>query len=317
MRGTIQAARPVVPASPRFSWRYALGVALRVFAAAVVAGYPISASNALDHALSVPDMLLLRFGIAAILLLPYTAWSFGQLTATDWKVGIGLGCLHGLLMSSIALGGLAHAPAAHAVLLGPPTVGFWAFLLGVIFFRYPVAPRRWAGIAILFVGISCLFFSRTALEQPLPGTRQWLGDLMFLAAGAIGGLSSLLVQRAERAPLRLAAIMALTGGIGAAIIWALSGPSALFQLPPQRLIGYALYHGLAVGTLVTIAVYYSVAFCGAGRAGMFDALIPALGVLFAALIAPETVGHLEILALVFMLGGIGVAAAGSGQANRG
>ena len=95
-------------------------------AAAVVvliwASYPVATRAGVTGSFAPHDLVALRFGVAALLFLPYLALQCRAIRRDAWLQGVPLTLFQGAGMAALVICGLQFAPASHAAALGPGVV---------------------------------------------------------------------------------------------------------------------------------------------------------------------------------------------------
>ena len=153
---------------PRWATDDFLGIALKLLATVAISLYPSVTSVALKHELQVLDVLLLRYGVSALVFFPYLISRRSSLSGKKMAVGLLLALLNGVGMAFVAVSGLTFAPAAHQAILGPPTVAVWVVVLGFACFGIrPTRANLW-GIIFISVGIVLLLRDVLATARTTP-----------------------------------------------------------------------------------------------------------------------------------------------------
>lgn len=268
-------------ALPAFGWPEAT-----LLLAALIWGSSYGVAKSVLAWMPVAGLLLMRFGLAFVLLAPRLAslWRL-RLSAADWRRLLGLGLL---LLTTIALEtwGIAHTRAANAALLISLCVVFtplaeWGWLHR--------RPRRieLVAAAVSLAGAALLCLGDGLRPQP--------GDaLMLLAAISRTALGVLTRAQMLRSPVPAAALTALQSGVVA-----LGSLGLLLALPPHALPALPTAAGFwaALAWLVlgcTLFAFYAqnqgMRHSSATRVALLMGCEPAFGALFAALWLGEKLG---------------------------
>jgi len=112
------------------------------FAAALAvlisAAYPVATRAAVTGSFSAEELVTLRFGVGALLFLPYLLVHFRAISREAWLRGMPLTLFQGAGMGALVIFGLQFAPANHQAALGPGICSSWVALLGfLVFARRP------------------------------------------------------------------------------------------------------------------------------------------------------------------------------------
>ena len=190
--------------SPRCSgWAAALATVL------LWSGFFLSLRLGAEEKLPPQALALLRFGIPALLLLPYY-WRHRirlRRTPLRWQLAMLAGV--GLPFFWLGATGMQLAPVAQGSALIPGTVPLMVSLLGLLLWRAPCPVQRRWGLALIALATVILLLGGK------PGL--WQGQLCFLGAALLWALFTLAVRRSGLAALDAAALVAV--------------PSALLLLP--------------------------------------------------------------------------------------
>lgn len=254
----------------------------------------ISRAGALAS-LSLPDMMMVRFGTAFCVFLPFI-W-MQRKAIFQWRMLL-LGAIGGLAYSLSVFNGFQSAPATHAALLLP---GLMPIMIAVL--AYFLAAERhsrfaWAGIGISSIGIIILLF-----ETLLSGASYWIGDISFIVACLFWGIFTVLLRRWKFPPWH-----ATLGVITATTV--LFTPYYLTQLPH---VFEGVSHGMIAlqafyQAIMAIAVQFvcygkAVHILGATKMGALMAIVPLLASVFAIPLFGEQLTTGLIIALVCICAG--------------
>jgi len=256
-------------------------------------------------ALTPYDVLALRLGTAALLLLPFT----GSLPASAWRdlklwaLALAGGLLYGLLVYA----GFKTAPAAHGAILLP---GLQPFLIAAVAWTLTGARPgrgRILGLAGIGVGIACV------AAPYLTGSGQWTaatveGDALFLAASVVWAIYSVLAKHWGYSPWTLTRFVALASAAVFLPVYALWLPKALAEVPTSMLLVQGLYQGIGPTIVAMLLFLKAVQILGPERTGAMIALVPVLaGVAAAPLLGEPLTGSL-LAGLAFVSAGAFTAA---------
>lgn len=270
--------------SPPISKRPAiLGWLAALSSVSIWAVWAVATRHAVTHDLPPAAIGLFRFGVPALILLPFA-----------WRIGLfpkGLGLFKGLalLVSGapsfliIALG-MQFAPAAEIGPLLPGTMPFFVALIGWFVFGERLAAVRVLGFALILVGIAGIgghgvFFA---------GNGAWRGHLLLLAGACLWGIYTHAYRRSGLTAYQGAALI----GLWSFLILLPFGAPSLVRALGDGLTGPMLLQALLQGFVAGVAgiVLYGIAIdrLGASRAA---ALAP-LGIILAALLAIPVLGEI-------------------------
>ena len=280
------------------------GYAAAVVVVLIFAAYPVATRAGVTGAFTPQDLVLLRFGVGALIFLPYLALRFRAIRRETWLRGIPLSLFQGAGMAALAIYGLQFAPASHAAALGPGLVPAWVALLGFLVFSRRPSARTILGAASCAIGVAALAASGAAAARPAV----LAGDAMFLAASALGALYVLQLRSWGTDALQSAAIVTVYSAL-VVVPWHLWSASAgLWQGAPAELLWQVLWQGVLIGCIALVALNHAIARLGPERASAMVALVPALGAVLAILFLREIPSHAEIAAILAISAGVSIGA---------
>jgi len=157
------------------------GVAWAALAMVIWAAYPVVTRASVTQTLAPQDLFALRFGISAVLFVPYLAWRAAALPASDWIKGVGLALCQGTL-AALVIAGLARAPASHASALVQGVIPAWVLIAGAVFLGRRFQRGSARGVTLIVAGVATLVASSSSV---LDG-QVVRGDLMFILASLLG-----------------------------------------------------------------------------------------------------------------------------------
>jgi drug/metabolite transporter (DMT)-like permease len=288
------------------------GYGAAALAVLIWASYPVVTRAGVTGAFVPDDLMLLRFGVGALLFLPFILCRFHAIGRQVWLRGVPLALFQGAGMAALVICGLQFAPANHAAALGPGVVSAWVAVLGFLLFARRPSPSIVTGASLCALGV--LAYAWSGVKDF--GLAVLAGDAMFLAASALGALYLLQLRRWEIGATEGAAIVAL---YSAAVIvpWYLWSPSAgLWQAAPLELLWQVLWQGVLIGCVSLVALSKAVEHLGAERAGALVAFVPALSSVLGLLFLNEVPSSAEIAAILAITAGVSLGAYAGSPAAR-
>jgi drug/metabolite transporter (DMT)-like permease len=250
------------------------------------------------------DLILLRFGVGALLFLPYLVMQFRAIRRDAWLQGVPLTLFQGAGMAALVICGLQFAPANHAAALGPGVAPAWVALLGFLAFSKRPSARMIVGAALCATGVATLAAWSASAAQPEVLT----GDAMFLAASALGALYVLQLRKWGIGALQGAAIVTLYSAL-IVVPWHLwSASGALWQAAPFELLWQVLWQGVLIGCIALVALNHAIARLGPERSIALVALVPALSAVLGLLFLGEIPSSAEIAAILAISAGVSIGA---------
>lgn len=231
--------------------------------------------------LSVWDITAVRFGVAAVVILPWALrWGLRGLSLPK-AAWLALSC--GAPYVALAFIGFSYAPAAHGAVLINGTLPLFTLLIGWSIARQRPTPGQSLGVVLILAG--CFAIGGDGLLTPVPD--QWKGHLFFLGASMLVS-GYMIAARAWKITQRhvLVAIP-----IGSAIFYlpayfAIDLPSLLKTAPIanwpwDEIALHAILQGLVI-TLLALPIFTRAnELLGSAIMAAFMAAVPGLALLLA------------------------------------
>jgi drug/metabolite transporter (DMT)-like permease len=280
------------------------GYAAAVVTVLIWAAYPVATRAGVTGSFAPHDLMLLRFGVGALLFLPWMLLHFRATRCETWLQGIPLSVLQGSGMAALVIVGLQFAPAGHAAALGPGVAPAWVTLLGFLMFSRRPSARMVVGAALCAIGVVALAASGASGQDPCV----LVGDAMFVAASGLGSLYVLQMRSWKIGAIQGAAIVTLYSALVVVPwhLWAASG--ALWQAPPVELLWQVLWQGVLIGCIALITLNHAIARLGPERSSALVALVPALSAVLGLLFLGEVLSYAEIAAILAISAGVSIGA---------
>ncbi len=291
------------------------GYAAAVTVVLIWASYPVATRAGVTGSFSPHDLMLLRFGVGALLFLPWMLLHARAVPRDAWVKGIPLTLLQGAGMAALVILGLQFAPANHAAALGPGVAPAWVTLLGFLLFSRRPSTRMILGAALCATGVVTL----SAWGVSTPGSSVLTGDALFLAASALGSLYVLQMRSWGINAIQAAAIVTLYSAL-VVIPWHLwSAAGTLWRVSLLELLWQILWQGVLIGCVALVALNHAIARLGPERASALVALVPALSAVLGLLFLGEVPSGAEIAAILVISVGVTIGASrgyGGSPASR-
>jgi drug/metabolite transporter (DMT)-like permease len=259
----------------------------------------IASRLGLAAGLSVWDLVLLRYAVAGLIFLPVLL-RMGR-GGLSWPRMLALAALGGAPYHLLTVSALIFAPATHGAVLNPAATTLFATLLAWALLGGRPGRGMLAGIALMLVGLALI--GGAGLMETGEGGRAWIGDLLLLWSGLDWALYGVLLRRWGVPGLRGAAV------IGAlSLLWipphlAILGWGAIPDLPMEAAM-QAAFQGLLPGGLAVVLYSQALMVLGPARAALLPPMVPALGVLWAALLLGERVGPAQAAGMALVVAGM-------------
>lgn len=292
------------PALAGFGWG--------LLAALIWGGYLAFARAGIVGGLAPLDFALLRYGTAALLVLPLLPrLGLRRLGGIGWGRGAVLALLAGPAFILLGTWGYRYAPLAHGAVVQPATVTIATMVLAMLVLRERIARLRWLGVGVVVAGLALV----SGAGMGAGGA--WRGDLLFAGAGLLWALFTI-VSRAWRVDAwGVTMVVALLGGAAMVPAWLVLGDAPALLSQGWGVIGtQALVQGALSGLLAVFAFGRAVALLGPVRAATFPAMVPALAVLAGIPVTGEWPEPVQWLGLLTVLLGLPLAMGLLGAGRR-
>ena len=253
----------------------------------------------------------------APLALPGLAARLRAFTARDWAVLAALGLFGGGSHNAMQYLGLQSTTATNGTLffsLSPVTI----MVLAGMVLGERIRAMQWAGVAVSFAGV--LVIALRGEAEALASLSFNPGDILCFVSMIMwsGYTICLRLQRAQLEPIQLLFMVCAVGLVTLLpwLAWDLAyDPRAHFNLNGTLAM---LYSAFASVILAYAGWNYAVARLGAARVGGFSHLLPAFGVMFAAIFLGEYPVWYHFAGIVLIVAGIALSSlkASSVSSNR-
>jgi drug/metabolite transporter (DMT)-like permease len=220
------------------------------------------------------DLALHRFLWAGLLLLPFALRDgVTDLGGIGWPKGLTIFIFAGPPQALLPYVGFTLVPLGHGALIQPSSATLFGLLFATLVLHEAVSPRRVIGALAIVAGL--LLLGAEALTTF--GTGGIAGDLCFAFAGLLWAMFGTAIRM-----WRISAVQAATVISALAILIYVPIHAVVFGFSGLIAMGFwnnllqVLCQGVFAGALAILLFTQAVVLLGAGRAGTFPALVPAL-----------------------------------------
>lgn len=256
------------------------------------------------------DLTSLRFGIGAIVMLPFV-WRMGLGNLT-WRQALVLAVFAGPGFALFAYTGYTFAPTAHGAAILSGTVSLFAAIFGWILLRDRLTLLQGAGLTVLIAGVVLL----TGDAFGGGPADQWIGDLLFLTGAANWAVYAVLARKWRAGPVRATALTAILSALVFVPLHVAFLPSNFAATPWLEIAGQGFYQGVLSMIVSMLLFTRAVAALGATLTSIIAAAVPATATICAWILFGETVSSLTLAGVIAVTTGILGAAIGSELARR-
>ena len=263
------------------------------------AGFAINMRAAAGSTLASGDVALLRFGVPALLLLPWWKATFkrGRTQSPLPTLAIVVGA--GLPFMQLVSWGAAETSAALVGTITPGVVPLFVALYSVLILRKKVGWVRSVGVALITAGVMVALLGT--------GTSLKWGVLPLLAGGLLWASYTIALSSVSYKPLEIAVLLSVPSSVFT-LIAVVAGllPSEIVagHAAAMDVIVFALMQGVIVGIISTVLYSYATKKIGSLKASGFGALSPVLSTVIAIPLLGETPSGTTMLCLGFVTCGV-------------
>ena len=276
-----------------FAWA---GLSLTIFS-----GWFVVTRFGMLRELRLWDVMALRFGIGALLLLPVLLGSTRSLPPRAWLEGLFFALLWGAPFVLFVALGLRLTTAVEASAITPALMPVFAGLLGWLALGERPGAARLLGYVAILLGLGGLIASA--------GSWPSLGGLAALAvAAAMWATYTLRFRRSLLSPIQSAALICFWSALLFFPFYLGLGLSRLGSAASSELLFQAIYQGVLMSVVALVAFNRAVAALGARAAAAIIALLPAVASAMAIPVLGEVPSPIGAGALVIIAVGVLLAA---------
>ena len=245
------------------------------------------------------DIVALRLGTAALVLLPFSL----KLPAGTWRDRRmwTMALIGGLLFLILVYAGFKRAPAAHGGILLPGMQPFLVTALAWLMMGARPSRLRLFGLIPIAAGVACVAAPQLAGAHDGPATLT--GDLLLLGGSLAWASYSVLVKKWVVDAWLLTRFVALASCLVYMPIYLAFLPKGIDQVPMSMLLLQGLYQGLGPTIVAMLLFLRAVAILGAQRTGALVALVPVMAGLGAVPLLGEPLTGWLVAGLVLVSGG--------------
>lgn len=228
--------------------------------------------------LSALDLTVIRFSVAALLLFPVLLRAgVLSLGGIGWPRGLVLLLTGGPLFILPQAAGAMYAPLAHGGVIAPATVTVFSTIMAAIFLRERLSLAHIIGAFLVIAGIVLISWHGLMAE---PGSKTWIGDLLFIGSSMLWGTFTVLVRAWRLHALRAVAVIALLSALVTVPFYLIVvGWQHFVHLPAGQIAIQALVQGVLQGAIGIVAYSHAIRVLGVSRAVLFPASVPAMAIL--------------------------------------
>lgn len=275
------------------------GIAFVMFSVLVWSGWMVFSSHGVRGTLTAYDLTALRFGTAALVMLPILIKKGFRVGPWGIWSGIFLACLMGATYNTLTIYGMKFAPVSHMGLINTGML-VMTTLGGIFLLKEKTNALRILGIFISLSGIGCLLIANPSDN----GLAIHIGHAAFFLGGTMWAAYALFVKHWKLDALHITAAVCVWSG-------ALFMPLYIFFLPHNinagnlnEAIFQAVYQGIINSVFALLCYNRAIKLLGAATSSAFLPLIPVIATLVAIPLLGEVPIPLEWLGIGLASGGV-------------
>lgn len=276
------------------------GIAFVMFSVLVWSGWMVFSSHGVRGTLTAYDLTALRFGTAALVMLPVLIKKGFRLGPWGIWSGIFLASLMGATYNTLTIYGMKFAPVSHMGLINTGML-VMTTLGGIFLLHEKTSALRILGIVISLSGIGCLLIANPAGEI---GGRIHIGHAAFFIGGTMWAIYALFVKHWKLDALHITAAVCVWSGVLFLPIYFLFLPHNINVGNMNEAIFQAAYQGIVNSVFALLCYNRAIKLLGAATSSAFLPLIPVIATLVAIPLLNETPIPLEWLGIGLASGGV-------------
>jgi drug/metabolite transporter (DMT)-like permease len=280
--------------------RRPMGFIWATFSLVIFSGWFVITRFSVTHELRIWDIMALRFGAGALVLVPTILRRGSRLPATAWWEGLLFCLLWGLPFVLLVAFGLRLTSAAEAASVAPAAMPVFAGIIGWVVLGERQGKARWLGYGAIVLGLICLVGAGAASD----GAPNAIGLVALVGAALLWAIYTIVFRRSGLSPVQAAALICTWSAILFLPAYVLLGLSRLPLVSPSELAVQTVYQGVFMSCLAVVAFNRAVTLLGPSAATAIIALLPAV----ASIIAIPVLGEIPLPAqwAAIVMIGIGV-----------
>jgi drug/metabolite transporter (DMT)-like permease len=281
------------------TWGYFCGCVLALGASLSFA----TARAGIINGLTPSDLILMRFSVAGVVLLPLLLrWGLPTLAGIGWRRGLILTVLGGPAFALKQMGGYAFAPLAHGAVIHPASVTILSTGIAAALLGERLSRGHLIGAGLVIGGI--VLISWQGLHAAT-GVGSWVGDLLFFASAVLWAGFTVLIRHWRLPAIRVIAVvsvLSLLVVLPSYLAW--YGLEHLRARPPLPMAMQALVQGLLQGIVALTAYSQAIRVLGVSRAVLFPAMVPGISILIGIPIVGEVPNATQVIGLLLVTIGL-------------
>jgi drug/metabolite transporter (DMT)-like permease len=249
-------------------------------------GWIVVSRLGVTNHLTVYDVTGLRYGIGALVALPYIIWSRAWRGLTAGRTLV-LTLTSGIPYALLSYFGLTYAPAAHGGVFLNGCLPIFTSLFAWIWIGQKSRFSQLVGLGIILIGVTLVGYE--GYTSSGDGTA-WIGDFMFLAAISLFAVFMVANRVWTINPGQILFAVTIVSAVFYLPVWLLWLDSNLAAAPGSEILLQGVYQGLVPSVLGISCLNIAVRHIGAHATSVFLSVVPCVAALAAIPILHEMPG---------------------------
>ena len=250
-------------------------------------------------ALSITDLIAIRFGISGLVVLPFIIYYKPWETLTLFRTLI-YSFLLGPVYMTFVFSGFVYAPASHSAVFFNGFLPFLTLLISLIWLKEKISKLQFFSVLLILLGAFLILLDGAKLNIE----NSWFGDLLFLIAGLLFAIY-IVVSRAWK--ITIPELIFCTAFINFLIyipFWMIFFPNNFSSISNIDLFTQIIFQGIVPNLIGLLLVTIAVKKIGPAPTSAFLAGVPATASILSIFILGEYLGVQGWLGILSITPGI-------------
>jgi drug/metabolite transporter (DMT)-like permease len=263
-------------------------------------GWVVISRFGVSHHLTIYDITGLRFGVGAVVSLPYIIWSRAWRGLTPLRTLL-LTLTAGAPYALLSYSGFIFAPAAHGGVFMNGCLPIFTTIFAWIWFGQRSRLSQIVGLGIILTGVFLVGYD--GFVSSVGGTT-WIGDFLFLGAIAIFAVFMIANRVWSIVPAQVIFSATIVSAVVYIPIWLLWLHSNIAVAPGSEILLQGAFQGLVPGVLGISFINIAIRRIGARATSVFLSSVPVVAALAAIPILKELPGLTAWIGMIAVTFGI-------------
>ena len=277
-----------------------LGAAAAVIVVFFWSGWIVVSRLGVTGSLTIYDIAGFRFGVGALVVLPYVLWHRTWQGLTPLRVLV-LALTCGIPYALLSYFGFYYAPAAHGGVFLNGCLPLFTTLFGWLWVGQRSRPSQLVGLGVILTGVTLVGYEGFLAPS---GGMTWFGDCLFLAAIALFALYMVANRVWTVTPGQVLFSVTFVSAAVYIPIWWLWLDSNLALAPRSEILLQGAYQGLVPSVLGISCLNIAIRRLGANTTSVFLSAVPVVAALAAIPILHEMPGLPAWIGMITVTAGI-------------